>query len=208
VNLESVLKFLNPQAHAVEKAQEVISRVLDREDSLDLADQAQTLYVMCDGQSRLDLTWLVFDALREAGPLVMGAVLRDAWMDGKFGSPLTVNGYTKAQVMRWFRRASPQTLMNESERKRLSDLPDPVQAFRGALGPTLRKAASGMSWTLDATVAGFFTARYEKIFRQKAITITAELPREAVVAYFDERQESELVANYRRARNVVALSVR
>jgi hypothetical protein len=180
VNLESVLKFLNPQAHAVEKAQEVISRVLDREDSLDLADQAQTLYVMCDGQSRLDLTWLVFDALREAGPLVMGAVLRDAWMDGKFGSPLTVNGYTKAQVMRWFR----------------------------PLGPTLRKAASGMSWTLDATVAGFFTARYEKIFRQKAITITAELPREAVVAYFDERQESELVANYRRARNVVALSVR
>jgi hypothetical protein len=62
-------------------------------------------------------------------------------------------------------------------------LPDTVTAYRGAQEPAKR----GMSWSLDIKMAEFFAKRtHGSVWR-------VEVPRSAVLAYFADRAEAELV---------------
>jgi len=81
-------------------------------------------------------------------------------------------------------------MMREEDRAAFALLPDPVLAWRGCRTVD----DHWMSWTLDAERARWFATR----FKQPGFLLHAELPREAVLAYFDARGEQEVVVATRR----------
>ena len=80
-------------------------------------------------------------------------------------------------------------LMAENDKAVWSALPDVVDVFRGC-GPGNRL---GLSWSLDRAVAEKFPLllRYRQ---EEPLVLHARITRAAVVAYFSERSESEVVA--------------
>jgi hypothetical protein len=136
--LERVTRFIQPPGHCRDAFVDCMRRVLEGEDSLNLAELAQEIYWGLHGSdgSRPDFVWLCHAAL-SVGPLVRGAVVRTGWTDGKVRSRLRAAGYSMTEILRWFRQSSPDTIMHPAERQLLTQLPPIVTAWRGASGTNL-----------------------------------------------------------------------
>ena len=142
-------------------------------------------------QGRRDLTWLCCEEI-PAGPLVIGAILRLVWIYGHSGSIL--GDYSSDQILSWFRRASPETLMDQQERSTLADLPDRVTAYRGVPASD-NEPDDGLSWTLDSGVAQNFADRVVEngIEGQPGKVVSQLIAKQAIIAFLDERQEKQLI---------------
>ena len=204
---EEVLEFLKTPINAVDDGRAIFSAIQWDEDSLELANTADHFYggLSGVGNPRPNFVWLCFEET-DVGDLIRGAVLRRGWMDGKHGSKLRVSGCSRTRLLKWFRMASPQTLMDDEERAILGALPALIHAYRGAPGENAKEAGGGISWSLDQAVAEGFAKRAPYWVGKPAIVVEAQIPRDAVVAYFNERQESELVVNWRKVRDIQMVS--
>lgn len=81
-------------------------------------------------------------------------------------------------------------VMTEEERAILADLPATIEVWRGV---KYDSAVEGMSWTIDRDKAIWFANRWiRKDDTPKLVTATVE--KDDVLAYFDGRGESEIVA--------------
>lgn len=95
-------------------------------------------------------------------------------------------------------REGRECLMTEAERAGLAALPDIVEVYRGFGNPG---GADGIAWTLDRERAAFFARTFPHGRRMKwfgvratgAWVASAVVPRERIVALFDERKESEVI---------------
>lgn len=85
-----------------------------------------------------------------------------------------------------FSNSDKTILMNEKERKLLSELPDEVVVYRGVKPNAKVKA---LSWTLSHDTAKWFADRFEK----NGIVYRARIKKEDILAYFDGCGESEIV---------------
>jgi hypothetical protein len=166
------------------------------EDSLKLADEFFNLNVALNDSSR---PYLAQWAANNAGPIVAGKALITAWQRGHGGS--IMGRFTDHTILKWFRRAAPEGLMDEAERKVFNNLPDIVTAYRGAREDMPEDAVGGLSWTLDLKVAVFFARDYHFGRKGPAVVVGADFPRSAIVAYTDGRSERELILDWRRFRN-------
>ncbi len=200
LTLKEVFERLKLPTQAVAQAHKIWPRILAGEDSVALAQEVAAFYERCDRESQFELLWLVCEDLGEARPFIAGTLLRRAWSRGVEGSLLSGSWVPTGQMLDWFEHTSPQTLMTEQERTSLAGLPDPVVAYRSGPGPLLRNAAAGVSWTLDANQTGAFVCDWNKFSRGEAMNVSAEIPRDAVVAFFNEAGEQELVVKHHQAR--------
>lgn len=75
--------------------------------------------------------------------------------------------------------------MNTAELAVFDDLPATVKLYRGARAEQMR----GLSWTLERKVAAFFAERVGGVVH------TVQLPREALLVYYDRRKESEALVD-------------
>jgi hypothetical protein len=186
-----------------ERAQEeeILARIFAGEDSAELIKGALGLCGLFSHHSReIGILAGCICADPRVQPGIRGAVLRRVWTSGKMQSPLAI--FPRRDVLSWFNSASPLTLMNDDERAHLASLANFVEAWRGGRGSTLRQAAQALSWTFDRQRARWFADRWRP--RYPALIVGALFPRDAVVAYFAENGEREVVVNWRRARNLVA----
>jgi hypothetical protein len=76
------------------------------------------------------------------------------------------------------------------ERSYLDSLPDIIKVYRGTSAPD--SIGSGLSWTLDRDKALFFAKRL-KLRGQTARIISGKVRKENVIAFFDRREEKEIV---------------
>jgi hypothetical protein len=76
-----------------------------------------------------------------------------------------------------------------------------VTVFRGGPGVTPQKASAGISWTLDRSVAEFFAESCAHL-TGAGMVISGNIPRSAIVAYFNDRSEHELIVEWRKARSL------
>jgi hypothetical protein len=76
--------------------------------------------------------------------------------------------------------------MDEEEKEIFLNLPDYVQAWRGCMF----RNRHGMSWTLNLEKARFFANRYGN---DKPLIYEAVIPKSSILAYFNGRNESEIV---------------
>lgn len=82
-------------------------------------------------------------------------------------------------------------LMRPCDRKVFDNLPEQVTAYRGCHHAHW---ADGYSWTLDRSVAESF-ARRASYDAGCPLVATATIPHECILAYFNEREEQEVVVN-------------
>lgn len=86
-------------------------------------------------------------------------------------------------------RTNRDRLMDNESRARFDSLPDPVRIYRGC-SP---KYARGMAWTTDIDTAAWFAHRLGG-----NLILTAVHPKGKVLAFFNGRNESEVVIDPRR----------
>lgn len=80
-------------------------------------------------------------------------------------------------------------LMDAAERARKNSLPARITAYRGYCEDG---QLDGISWTLDPSVAQFFATRLAQT-DQDCFIATTEIRKRDVIAYFDGRNEDEIV---------------
>ncbi len=105
----------------------------------------------------------------------------------------------KIQFISLFKKADKEYLMDEKEFEIFKNLPEEFTVYRGVRG---RGKVQGLSWTLSMEQARWFADRFEptgKVYR-------ARIKKEDVLAYFSDRNEKEVVLDYRKLIDVAEVS--
>jgi hypothetical protein len=89
------------------------------------------------------------------------------------------------------RKSTSLRLMSASERRTFAALPDIVRAWRGCND---EDAVTGFSWTLDRSMAEWFAHRFASADRPP-ILAELNIPKDFILAYFEGRNESEVVVH-------------
>jgi hypothetical protein len=83
-------------------------------------------------------------------------------------------------------------VMNDEERAALAALPPLVPIYRG-IGH--RRAALGLSWTIDRERAEWFARRFAGVAGRRPFLVSGKIERRHMLAYLGERKESEIVVD-------------
>lgn len=93
------------------------------------------------------------------------------------------------QFLEYFKKAKRELLMEEDDYKRYQELPDEITIYRGVKPKSSTKA---LSWTLSKKTAKWFADRFEK----NGQVYQAKIKKENVLAYFNSRNEEEIIADF------------
>lgn len=122
--------------------------------------------------------WLDDEDLLE--PVEYWRLLKSVYMDDDY---VFVNAELYRDLYKGDVPGGPRSGMNESELEVFDALPDTVTIYRGAAPERWR----GFSWSLKRPIAEFFSKR------SSGYVFTADVPRAALIAYYDERSEAEVL---------------
>ncbi len=128
------------------------------------------------------------------------SALREVWL--KYGISGDVE-YT-SKIFHDLRRASQNSLMSLDEIIEFENLPSEVTIYRGQLFSDGKRAATGMSWTLDEQVAQWYAAPVPHQRQPHGWVLSATVPKRAVLAMFLERGEREVVVDTRQITKMTA----
>lgn len=144
--------------------------------------------------------WLSYVFLHER-PYRFNALrsVEDKFTDGKeywrvVGSVWTDSENIYQQFAAWKRLwasslAGRDALMDEEEREVLAAMPEVLTVYRGF---KIKKSERGLSWTTDRDKAVWF-ARWLRYPHQSSFVAQANVTKKDVLAYFDGRNEKEVV---------------
>ena len=128
----------------------------------------------------------------------LSTALATAWVMSE--APNMDANMSKAQAVRLFKICNPEKLMDKEDFEAYKQLPDEVTVYRG-LGTLNATNIKALSWTLNAEKAEWFANRFDfgqgngKVYR-------ATIKRKYIFAYFNERQEHEVIVDYNRLKNI------
>lgn len=121
--------------------------------------------------------------------------LADAWVSSE--NPNQDANCDIDMLISWFQQADKKTLMVAEmvaeDYKVYTSLPDELNIYRGV---ALGREPNGLSWTADLEKAKWFAHRFDRGDKQGYVE-TAIVKKEDVLAYFNTRDEDELVVNVR-----------
>lgn len=95
------------------------------------------------------------------------------------------------EAIRWFNEANKQKLMNSNDYEIYLNLPDEIEVYRGV---SVGRNKNGLSYTMNREKAEWFQKRFETD-NKKGYLIHAIVKKKDVLAYFNTRDEDELVIN-------------
>lgn len=136
------------------------------------------------------------------GARVRARLLKAAWLHGKSGSVLALNGGSLTTIVTYFQEVDRNDLMDAEEIATLSGLSETVPVYRGAkMKDSLRSTAHALSWTRDYATARRFALHGHG--SGEGVVLAAEIPRDAILALWETSgAEPEVVVNPRRLRKV------
>lgn len=94
-------------------------------------------------------------------------------------------------LVKMFKKCNKQYLMQEKDYKVYQSLPDTFTIYRGV---AVNRNPDGLSWTQNLKTAKWFAHRFDTI-KDKGYIQTAIAKKENVLAYFNTRNEDEIVYN-------------
>jgi len=122
------------------------------------------------------------------------------WRIFQFGWPTSDNT--------WYCRRDIKMLLDEREpagpflkgadKEFYDSLPDLVTVYRGCSSSRVR----GLAWTTDLDIARRFARGHRQIDVPSPVVATANVPKEAIYTVTTDRNEFEVVLNWRRLRNL------
>ena len=119
----------------------------------------------------------------------MSTVLGQNWNLVEFSNKdanMTVN-----QLLKLFKQAIPEKLMDADELKKFNKLPDKIKIYRG-LTSYNKNNVRALSWTTKKSVAEWFANRFQQ---GDGIVYSATIDKKYVFAYFDGRNEDEVIVD-------------
>lgn len=122
----------------------------------------------------------------------MSKLLAHAWTTSE--NPNGDINVSLNMAIKWFEAADKTLLMDDDEYKVYQSLPDTLTIYRGV---AVGRNPKGLSWTQNLKTANWFANRYNTE-RKKGYIQTATINRERVLAYFNSRDEDELVVDTRK----------
>ena len=90
-------------------------------------------------------------------------------------------------------RPEKESIMTKEERAFLAELPDEITVFRGMSVGEDESGEYRFSWTLNEGIAANFAERNESMYDQETIVKEMIINKKDVVAYFDGREEQEII---------------
>lgn len=119
--------------------------------------------------------------------------LKDIWLDTEF--PNADKNVSVKDSLQLFKKSDPKLLMTLEERQYLEDLPDKVTIYRGTHD---EKNSKALSWTTDYERAKWFATR----FHEDGFVLTATINKKDIVAFFNARNENELIVDFNKIKNL------
>ena len=113
--------------------------------------------------------------------------LADAWVSSE--NPNQDANVSVKQLARMFRKSNKKILMDDEEYKVYENLPEEFIVYRGV---ARNRNPHGMSWTKNLETAEWFAHRFD-IGNKTGYVQQAIARKENVLAYFDGRNEDEIV---------------
>lgn len=160
--------------------QEYVSEIIDRSDLTGIFCNLNTPYA---------LTFLKY-----AEPFItrtdLSEILARVWIQSE--NPNSNVDVTKTDIRNLFEKADPTVLMDENERKQLSELDDTITVYRGVTKEN-SKNIRVFSWTLDYDKAAWFAHR----FNEDGTVYSAQIDKDHIFALFNGRNESEVIVDPR-----------
>ena len=103
-------------------------------------------------------------------------------------------------AVKWFKAADKHTIMSDEEYEYYSKLPDEVEIYRGiGVG---RAEKEGLSWTDKRKTAHWFAHRFD-CGDDKGYILKAKIKKSDILAYFNGRNEDELLCDSSKIYNVL-----
>lgn len=103
--------------------------------------------------------------------------------------------YSKSKLLKAFKRADKNFLMNEDELESYNKLDDYITVYRGVKPKSSYKA---LSWTTNKKIAQWFADRFDK----NGTLYKAKINKKYIFAYFLRRNEDEIVLDYTKLEDV------
>lgn len=119
--------------------------------------------------------------------------LKEVWVIAS--NPNKDRNVTKKQILNLFSQADRDLLMNDEEKKVYDSLSDKVKIYRGVKDSN---DSNAFSWTLDYHMALWFAKRYDG----EGYVLEAEINKENIFAFFNIRNEQEIIVNYHKIKNI------
>lgn len=132
------------------------------------------------------LTWLKYceDYLSEKD---LAEYLAHAWVEEE--NPNQDANCPIPYLVKLFKKCNKQYLMTDEDYKIYQTLPDEITVYRGV---AVRRNPNGLSWTPNLKTAQWFANRFNTETK-KGYVQTAKVSKSKVLAYFNTRNEDEIV---------------
>lgn len=117
-------------------------------------------------------------------PDEMGRMLADIWVGSENPNDSMV---PLATLIKWFKKASRESLMDAGELAYYDSLPDEFTVYRGIGSKSNKK---GISYTLSLEKAEWFAKRFQQ---KKGYVLAGTAKKKDVLAYFNSRKEQEVL---------------
>lgn len=147
-------------------------------------------FMLIDGHERQEA---FLDVYEEMAPQDYWATLGDIIQ----GESLYNDELKKLLINKGKNLSLRHLMMNDADRAIFDKLPNTFSIYRGADANT---PGQGWSWSLSESVARFFAKRF-----YKSVVIKGECAKKDVIAYFNDRNEQEILIPYNKVKNIVTL---
>lgn len=131
------------------------------------------------------MTWFKYCS-QFMGEKDFGELLAYCWVRQE--NPNQDVNVSREEAIEYFRKAKKHYLMEPEDLKVYKSLPNVVTVYRGVANGRERY---GLSWTNDKDKAEWFQTR----FKGDNYLLKATVPKRSILAYFDSRDEKELVVD-------------
>lgn len=119
--------------------------------------------------------------------------LKHIWLLTEF--PNADKNVSVNESLELFKNANKNLLMDTKEKMKLKSLPEEVTIYRGGHKKNNSKA---LSWTDDYDQALWFAKRFDN----NGYVLQATIKKDDIIAYFDERNEKELIVDFNKIYNL------
>jgi len=119
----------------------------------------------------------------------LSKLLADVWISSE--DPNQDPNCSITYLVKLFRKCDPALLMVEEDYKVYLSLPEEFQVYRGV---AVGRNPKGLSWTGDLETAEWFSHRFDHK-GNTGYVLTAMVKKSDVLAYFNSRNENEIVCN-------------
>ena len=119
--------------------------------------------------------------------------LKSIWILTEF--PNADKNVSVNESLELFKNANKNLIMSVQERVKLKSLPNEVIIYRGGHKKNNSKA---LSWTDDYDQALWFAKRFDN----NGYVLQATIKKDDIIAYFDERNEKELIVDFNKIYNL------